>query len=121
MRTGVINSGGIILGDPVLEYGTSTPLTVAQVQGQLVLTTAAITITLPAVVIGSIVTIYAKTAHAISVDPNVNDRIILDGAPGGDGKKITSASAAGDFVTLIGDSVAGWIVIGRSGTWTMEA
>ena len=106
---------------PVMSTSTSISLTTNQVKGHLILVTATATITLPAVIIGASVTIYSTTAAAVMVDPNNNDRIILDGAAGGDGKKITSASAAGDCVTLIGDSADGWIVIGRSGTWTMES
>jgi len=106
---------------PVLSFAIDTLLTAAQVRGQLVLLTATATITLPAVTVGAVVTIYSTTAAAVMVDPNVNDRIVLDGVAGGDGKKITSASGAGDYVTLIGDSADGWTVIGRSGTWTMES
>jgi hypothetical protein len=105
----------------VLSVGTDTTLTAAQVEGALILVTATATITLPPVIIGATVTIYSTTAAAVMVDPNANDRIVLDGIAGGNGKKITSASAAGDFATLIGDSGDGWTVIGRSGTWTLES
>jgi hypothetical protein len=106
---------------PVINTATDTTLTAAQVLGHLLLVTQTATITLPAVTIGAVVTVYSTTAAAVHVDPNTNDRIVLNGAAGGNGKKITSASGAGDFVTLIGDSEDGWTVIGRSGTWTMES
>jgi hypothetical protein len=96
-------------------------LTAAQVLGQLLLVTATATVTLPAVIIGATITVYSTTAAAVMVDPNADDRIVLDGVAGGNGKKITSASGAGNFVTLVGDSADGWTVIGRSGTWTMES
>jgi hypothetical protein len=105
----------------ILSAAIDTLLTAAQVLGQLLLVTATATITLPAVVIGACITIYSTTEAAVMVDPNANDRIVLDGAAGGNGKKITSASGAGNFVTLVGESADGWTVIGRSGTWTMES
>jgi hypothetical protein len=116
--------GQIKYGDglvEVLSIATDTLLTATQVLGQLLLVTATATITLPAVIVGAVITIYSTTAAAVMVDPNANDRIVLNGVAGGNGKKITSASGAGDFVTLIGESTDGWTVIGRSGTWTMES
>lgn len=120
------NDGGSDEIDPyrdvtVISKSADALLTAAQVKGTLVLVTATATITLPAVTIGASTLIYSTTAAAVLVKPNANDRIILNGVAGGDGKKITSASGAGDFVTLIGDSEDGWTVIGRSGTWTMES
>jgi hypothetical protein len=106
---------------PVINTAIDTLLTALQVLGQLIRVTATATITLPPVTIGATVTIYSTTAAALMVDPDTNDRIVLDGTAGGNGKKITSASGAGDFATLIGDSEDGWTVIGRSGTWTMES
>jgi hypothetical protein len=106
---------------PVINTAIDTLLTAAQVLGQLIRVTATATITLPPVTIGATVTIYSTTAAALMVDPDANDKIVLNGTAGGNGKKITSASGAGDFVTLIGDSEDGWTVIGRSGTWTMES
>jgi hypothetical protein len=105
---------------PIITKPGNATLTRSQVKGHLLLVTGAGTITLPAVVIGATITIYSTTAAAIMVDPNINDRIVLDGVAGGNGKKITSASGAGDYVTLIGDSADGLTVVGRSGTWTME-
>lgn len=105
----------------IASYAASQTLTDAECRGYLILVTAAATITLPVAIAGYIVTVYSTAAAAVSVDPDVTDRIILDGVAGGNGKKITSASGAGDFVTLVADSAAGWTVIGRSGTWTMEA
>lgn len=105
----------------VLSFAADTLLTALQVLGQLIRVTATATISLPPVAIGAVVTIYSTTAAAVMVDPDANDRIVLDGVAGGNGKKITSASGAGNFVTLIGDSLDGWTTIGRSGTWTMES
>jgi hypothetical protein len=106
---------------PVLSLSESTLLAAAQVLGHFILLTAAATITLPPVAVGSLVTLYSTGANAVSVYPDPNDRIVLEGSAGGNGKKITSASAAGNFTTLVGDSAAGWTVVGWSGTWTMES
>ena len=106
---------------PVINTATDTTLTAAQVLGHLLLVTQTATITLPAVTIGAVVTVYSTTAAAIHVDPDDNDRIILDGVAGGNGKKITSDSTAGALATLIGDSADGWTVVGRAKTWTMES
>jgi hypothetical protein len=67
----------------ILSAAIDTLLTAAQVLGQLLLVTATATITLPAVVIGACITIYSTTEAAVMVDPNANDRIVLDGAAGG--------------------------------------
>jgi hypothetical protein len=96
-------------------------VTDAECRGSLVLITGAATLTLPPVVVGASLTVFATTAAALSLKPNAADRIILDGVAGGDGKKITSASEAGNLVTLVGESTAGWTVVGRSGEWTMES
>jgi hypothetical protein len=55
------------------------------------------------------------------VHPDDDDRIVLDGVAGGNGKKITSDSSAGALITLIGDSADGWTTVGRAKTWTMES
>jgi len=104
---------------PILNDVTAP--TTAQCRGQIIRMSATGTVVLPAVVIGASLTVFSLTAAAVMVDPDNSDRIILDGVAGGNGKKITSASGAGDHVTLFGDSADGWTVIGRSGTWTMES
>lgn len=97
-------------------------LSVAQCRGQIVYITQTGTATLPAVTgDGMLVGIYSTTAAAIYVDPNGSDRIVLNGTAGGDGKKLTSESQAGDFIWLHNDDTSGWRTIGRSGIWTMEA
>lgn len=120
------NHGGSDEIDPyrdvtVISKAADALLTADQVKGTFILITATATLTLPPVAVGATITVYSTTAAAVMVDPNTNDRIILNGVAGGNGKKITSASGAGDFVTLIGDSADGWTIIGRSGTWTMES
>ena len=103
---------------PVINIGANATLTASQCLGQIVRVTATATITLPPVVIGSKVTILSTTAAAIHVDPNAADRLILDGVTLDDGDKASSASGAGNQITLFGDSVAGWTSIGTIGSWT---
>lgn len=105
---------------PIVALTTTTPaaLTSTQVKGHLVTINQAATITLPACFVGACVTIYSTAANAVNVDADAGDRIVLNGTPLDNGDKITSASGAGDFVTLISDDADGWRVIGRSGTWT---
>ena len=100
---------------------SASTLSSEQIQGGFIMVSAAITVTLPAVVIGAVVTIYSTGANQVRVDPDNVDRMILDGSAKADGKYLQSASAAGDYITVIGDSADGWTVIGRSGTWTAEA
>lgn len=109
---------------PIISSNGNESPTADLCKGHLHLITATGTVSLPAYVsgmIGSVLTVYSTTDAAIYVDPDNDDRIILDGAAGGNGKKLTSASGAGDYITLICDSEDGWLVIGRSGTWTMES
>lgn len=105
---------------PLVGLTTTTPaaLSSTQCKGHLVTITQTATITLPACFVGACVTVYSTAANAVSVDPNASDRIVLDGTALDDGDKITSASGAGDFATLICDDANGWRVVGRSGTWT---
>jgi hypothetical protein len=99
-------------------YAAAQTLTSAQCYGTVVFVTGAAVITLPAVAAGMNVIVYSTGANAVSVDANAADRIILDGTALNDGDKVTSASAAGDYICLIYESADGWVNLGRSGTWT---
>ena len=105
---------------PMVALTTTTPATLSstQLKGHLVTMSQVGTINLPACFVGANATFYSTAANAVSVNPDDNDLIVLDGTPLHDGDKITSASTAGDFVTLVCDTTTGWRVIGRSGTWT---
>lgn len=86
--------------------------------GYLLTMTATGTVTLPAVVVGMSVCVYSTTAAAVHVDPNASDRIILNGTALDDGDKLSSSSAAGDYICVIGESSSGWLTLGQSGVWT---
>jgi len=102
-------------------YSVNHNISIDECRGYFIKVTAAATMKLPPLVAGGAITFYSTTAAAVSVDPDDADKIILDGVAGGAGKKITSASGAGDLVTLFGDPSDGWYVVGRSGAWTLEA
>jgi len=101
----------------VISTAASLTLLAEQCFGSLILTTAAATITLPAVQLGMDITVQTS-AHAVSVDPNGSDRIILDGTALDDGDKVTNASGAGDTIQLVAESASGWTNLHRVGTWT---
>ena len=101
----------------IVSKSSGATLTDNEMYGVVWVTAEAI-ITLPAVEVGQSVCVYSTTAALVTVNPNDNDRIILDGAALSDGVAILSESAAGDFVCLIGDSAAGWTTLGMSGAWT---
>jgi len=117
-----ITGAGVISGGlDVIDVGENTALTDAQCLGTLVLVSGAYTVTLPAVsgvAEGANVTIYSTGANLIKVDLDDNDRFVLDGTALTDAHMLDSESAAGDYVTVVKDSAAGWTVIGRSGAWT---
>jgi len=73
--------------------------------------------TSPGSLVGAVITIYSTTAAVISIDPNAADRIVLYGVAQADGEQITCDAVAGNSVTLICDSVAGWRVLGTTGVW----
>lgn len=97
---------------------TQANMTAAGMYGQMYWAGGAGTWALPAVAAGMNICVYSTTAAAVVINPDDADRIILDGTALSDGDSITSASAAGDFICLIGDSADGWTTLGRSGTWT---
>lgn len=93
-------------------------MTAAGMYGEMYFATGAGTWNLPAIATGMNFCIYSTTAAAVVLNPDDADRIILNGSAQADGATITSASAAGDFICLMVDSAAGWVTLGRSGTWT---
>ena len=116
----ITGAGPIAGGVNVISIGENTALNAEQCLGSLCLVTGAYTVTLPAVSTvaeGANVTIYSTGANVIKVDLDSGDRFILDGASIGDDHMLDSPGAAGDYVTVVKDSAAGWTVIGRSGTW----
>ena len=118
--TGTFN--GILQGGlDVITASANTTLTADQCRGSLVLVSTTCTITLPAVsgvIEGGHLTIYSTGTNLIKLDLDSVDRFILDGTALVDDHMLDSESGAGDYVTVVKDSAAGWTVIGRSGAWT---
>jgi len=97
----------------------SHTLSAAECYGGVYYVDGAATLTLPAIAAGMQITVYTVGAVAISIDPNASDLIVLDGTAGGDGKKITNTSTAGDVAVLTYYGATGWYA--STNTWTMEA
>jgi hypothetical protein len=91
-----------------VSYATSQLLSVAECNGYVVYVTGAATISLQPIADGMSVTVITIGNVAVSVDPNVADKIWLDGAPLADGYKITNGGAAGDIAVLTYYSADGW-------------
>ena len=89
-------------------YATTNTLTATQMRGAIIYVTGAATLTLPAVSPGDHVTVITIGAVAVSVDPNGNDKIYLDGVALDDGDKITNNSAAGNIAVITYYSADGW-------------
>jgi len=88
-------------------------------RGQVFIT-GTMTLTLPAVAVGMNFCVTAIGAVTVTIDPNANDGIRLNGSTRAtDGNYIISGGAAGETICLIGDSAAGWTAIGDS-TWTAQ-
>lgn len=117
-----ITGAGIICGGiDVIDVSEDTALTAEQCCGSFVLVSAACTVTLPAVsgvAEGGHTTIYSTGANLVKVDLNSVDRFVLDGAALSDDHMLDSESAAGNYITAVKDSAAGWTVVGRSGAFT---
>ena len=66
--------------------------------GGVIYVTAAATITIPAIAEGMNFTVAVIGDVAVSVDPNANDRMYLDGTLLADGDKATNTSKSGDMI-----------------------
>lgn len=101
---------------------TPTSLSAGQCAGysHYVTYSGATVINLPAVsgvTDGSYFICYMKTAYTLAINPDDNDRIILNGITLADGNRIISDGSVGNFITLHKDGIDGWTMIGRSGYW----
>jgi len=113
-------SGIVKGGSDEIESAGDITITAVQFTGSVVYVTQTGTVTCPPVadiVEGGSITVYSTTAAAVHVDPNASEVVVLDGVALTGGNKITSASGAGDQITLVkrGSTL---VTVGRSGTWT---
>jgi len=117
-----LTGAGIISGGlDVIDVSENTELTAAQCLGSVCFVSGAYTVTLPAVSTvneGGHVTIYSTGANLVKLDLDSSDRFVLDGTALADDHMLDSEGAAGDYVTVVKDSDAGWTVVGRSGAWS---
>lgn len=109
-----VSSGGS--GQPTATYAADQALTEAQMIGTVVYVTGAATITLPAVASGMSVTIITIGAVAVSIDPQADDLIYLDGTALDDGDKITNLSTTGDTAVITYYDGTGWYA--TTNAWT---
>lgn len=82
----------------------------------------AITLALPAAVVGMRFDFYVNAAQELRIDPSGTETIALpsSGAQGAAGKYL-SADAVGEWVSLRCMETGKWSVIGYFGTWTAES
>ena len=91
--------------------------------------TDAVTITLPAVTVGSsyiIVNSAADGTALLTISPNSSDKFLVDiaGAAGTDNKDIINTKATQvqfDYVKLVGLSADGWLIDDIRGTWVDQS
>jgi len=58
----------------------------------------------------------------ITIDPAAADKITGNGFTAADNKDIVNTlGKVGDYVTLVGDGVDGWVIQEIAGTWTRQA
>lgn len=89
---------------------------------------ATVVFTLPATQAGLLYTFVVKqlpgSGAGTSISPNTNDKIMGNGFTAADDKDAINTAATdrvGDMITLLGDGVDGWYVVGINGTWAREA
>ena len=91
--------------------------------------TDAVTVTLPAVTVGSsfiIVNSAPDGTALLTISPNSNDKFLVDiaGGAGTDNKDIINTKATQvkfDYVKLVGLSSAGWLIDDIRGTWVDQS
>lgn len=86
-------------------------------------TTASVTHTLPATVVGTVYIVrVGAEGITVNVSPNASDKIMGNGFTSADNKDaIATSQPAGSFIKLVADGVNGWFVDSVRGTWTREA
>lgn len=105
-----VQAGHIFGQVPLLTSATTITLTSDQVLGHYLTMTAAGGVSLPAVTGANGWSILIRTADAFTVyvDPNENDKTVLDGITLDNGDRAQSSGVTGDTLLMINDSVDGW-------------
>lgn len=128
--TDEIQSGGTLdrqagskMTQPTVAKAADFTLTAADSGTVFVITAADKTVTLPATALGLVFTFVVKTlggSTGFSISPVAADNINA----GTDNKDLINSSATdavGDSVTIVGDGDAGWLTVGKIGTWAAES
>jgi len=114
---------------PVVTKSADYTVTAADSRKVIVVTGADKVMTLPATVAGLEYTFVLASAGlsagtGLSISPNAADKIMGNGFTSADDKDAILAGASdreGDALTLVGDGVDGWYIVGVTGTWTRQA
>lgn len=122
MATHLIGNVGLaseaVTGNKTLDEGDG---------GVVQVVTANAVVTLPATVVGTRYTVVVGetstgAAPTLSVSPAAADKIMGLGFTSADNKDaVLSSPKAGDFISLVGDGVNGWMVDSAAGSWAREA
>ncbi len=96
----------------IVESDTTITLTTKQMFNQYVNMTAAGGVSLPGVTgaNGWNIIVYTTSGATIYVDPDANDKFVLDGTALSDGERIKSRGSLENKVKLLNDSADGWTV-----------
>ena len=79
----------------------------------------AVDLTLPSAVAGMAVFIVQGqgVSGAITIQPNTNDYLVVDGVRGSAATDYVSTGAAGDRICVVAVSADDWVVTTETGTW----
>ncbi len=118
---------------PVTVLTANATLTEDQSGGVFTTALDAIVITLPATKAGlkyTIINSGADGAAKVSISPaaadaihgttNASTNVVLSGVDNKDAINTKATATTGDNITLVGDGVAGWYVVGCHGVWASE-
>jgi hypothetical protein len=113
----------------VLTKSANYTVTAADSRAVILVTGVDKVMTLPATVAGFEYTFVLAAAGlsagtGLAIAPDAADKIMGNGFTSADAKKALLAGATdreGDSITLVGDGVDGWYIVGVTGTWTREA
>lgn len=113
----------------VLTKNADYAVTAADSRAVIVVTGVDKVMTLPATVAGLEYTFVLAAAGlsagtGLQIAPNAADKIMGNGFTSADNKAAVLAGSGdreGDSITLIGDGVDGWYIVGVTGTWTRAA
>jgi len=114
-------------GRPQMVVYTKTAnatLTVKEVSYGFIRTGAALTLTLPTVAscgVGSFFRVWQAVEGEVTIDPDSDDRIVVDGTALTDGEAILLSGGIGNYVEMIAESSDGWTTLGSRGTLSATA